>query len=102
MGINGLVNAFQREDKFGGDYQEYLERSKLRFQKLKKMCEVLDPAKLREIPVMLNGDALDLFDELQASCATDEEVFRLLRTWYLSYEKYARILYESQTLRIAT
>lgn len=101
LGINGLVKAFDKDDKYGGKYEQDLERAIRRFRTLTKMCNIPDDEKLQAIPVMLKDDALDYFDDYQDNCADHEEAFEMLRKWYHSSEQRARILTEWQQLRLS-
>lgn len=95
------MKAFDKDDKYGGKYEEDLELSIRRFQTLTKMCEAPDNEKIQALPIILKGDALDLFDEHESKCANHEDDFTLLREWYHSSEQRARILKEWHQLRIS-
>lgn len=56
------------------------------------MCRIEDEDKLQAISVMLNGNALDFFDEYQDGFKTHEDAFRLLGDNYMSTEQRTRIL----------
>lgn len=101
LGVNGLVKAFDKDDKYSGSYDDDLERSIRRFKTLAKMCEVPLDQRLHAIPIMLKGDALDFFDDYQEGCTSYEDAFTLLRNWYLSAEQRARVLAQWQNLRLS-
>lgn len=65
LGITGLAKQLDKEDKFGGTYDDDLELSIRRFRTLTEMCSLPDEEKFQVNPIMLKGDALDFFDDYQ-------------------------------------
>lgn len=79
MGISGLVRAFEKEEKFGGRFEYDLERSVRRLETEAIMCDLPEKEKLQSIPQMLDGEALDYFDDNRKNFRNRKEAFRLLR-----------------------
>ena len=48
------------------------------------MCEVTSDDKLKEIPVMLKGDALNYYANNASTCLHFDEAMSILHKWYNS------------------
>lgn len=70
------------------------------FETLASMCEVTEEDKLRAIPVMIKGDALNYFANNSKSCGTFDDAMRILRSWYKGDDRQARILSKLQEMRL--
>lgn len=92
LGINGLMKAFKGKKPFTGSWEEDLDNCLGVFETLSDMCQITEAQMLRSIPIMLDGDALDYYSRIAASCATYGDAKSALRRWYNSDEKRARIL----------
>lgn len=99
MGINCLVEAFERRGKYRGSYDDDIERKSRRVMTLSRVCGVSDDEKLNEIPIMLNGAGVDLFYEYKERRSNYEHAFELIRNWYFSYEQRARVISKFKNVR---
>lgn len=84
LGLSGLANEFDKGEKYGGAYEDDLGKIIRRFKTLTKIFNVKDNERLKAIPIMLNGDTLDFFDEYHDTCSDYQEAIEKLRKWYLS------------------
>lgn len=79
--MNKLVKEFDKEDKFGGSYEDYLELDIRSFKSLTKICQMPNHELPKAMPIMMKGDALDFLDDYQESCKTFDEALIMLWKW---------------------
>ena len=95
------MKAYVGKPIFTGNWDEDLDTCISVFNTLSKMCGMTDEDKVKSIPVMLSGDALSYF----ASNINENDEFtratKLLREWYNSDDKKARILTKWQTMTLS-
>lgn len=101
LGINGLMKAYNGKTTFAGGWDEDLDNCLDIFFTLANMCELTDAERLKSLPVMLSGDALTYFSNHASKCTTFDSATSLLRKWYNSDEKKARILTEWQSMTLS-
>lgn len=66
------------------------------------MCEVCDIEKSHYIPIMLCGDALELYSRRGGECKPFYNSTSLLLEWYNPPEKQSRILKECEGVRLSS
>ena len=101
LGINGLMRAFQGKQTFSGSWEEDLDCCINIFNTLAVMCEVSMEDKLKAIPVMLTGDALNYYANNASSCIDFDQAMCMLRKWYNSDDRKARILTKWQSMKLS-
>lgn len=100
LGINGMIKAFSSKETFSGAWEEDLDNSINIFETLAIMCELNEEEKLKSIPVMLRGDALSFYATNVKKSKSYDEAMNLLRKWYNSEDKKARILSKWQGMSL--
>ena len=101
LGINGLMKAFQGKQTFSGCWEEDLDNCINVYNTLALMCEVTPQDKMKAIPVMLTGDALNYYANNSKSCSTFDNAISMLRKWYNSDDRKARILTKWQSMKLS-
>lgn len=56
------------------------------------MCEVSQLERLRAVPIIMKGDALNYYANNCSDCRTFDDAMKLLKEWYNSDDRTARIL----------
>lgn len=59
MGLNGLIKAYHGPSKFGGGWEEDLEKSIRIYRSVSVMCYLSPQDKLKGVIFMLRDDAFD-------------------------------------------
>lgn len=98
LGINGLMRALIGKPSFSGSWEEDLDNCICVFDTLSTMCEMTETEKLKSVPIMLSGDALNYYASNSKNCKTYEEATQTLRSWYNSDDRKARILTKWQSM----
>lgn len=86
------MKAFIGKQTFSGEWDDDLDNCLNIFETLARMCKVIKPEMFQSMPIMLSGDALSYFSNKLDMCSTYDEGKKLLREWYNSDEKRARII----------
>ena len=95
------MKAFQGKPTFSGSWEEDLDNCINIFNTLATMCEVTDADKLKAIPVMLKGDALNYYANNSSPCTHFDDAMSMLRKWYNSDDRKARILARWQSMKLS-
>ena len=101
LGITGLMRAFVGKPTFSGNWDEDLDNCLNIFNTLAVMCEVTEHEKLKAIPIMLTGDALNYFSNNSRACNSFDDAMKTLREWYNSDDKKSRILSKWQSMTLS-
>ena len=81
------MRAFVGKATFAGNWDEDLTNTISVFETLATMCEVSYEEKLKSLPVMLSGDALNYYASNIKDCNDYEEAIELMKKWYNSDDK---------------
>lgn len=101
LGGSRLMKAYIGNPTFSGGWDEDIDNCISIYDILSEMCCVTDDEKLQSIPIMLSGDALSYFSSKIEGCSSYQEATMLLRRWYNSDEKRARILKAWQSMQLS-
>ena len=102
-GMRDLICAFGNKKKFTGDNEQNIVATITYYNTMCRMCQVNEATKLLGVPVMLDGSALDYYNNnLANSCNTFEDVSDKLIAKYTSEEQRARLLQEWQRYRMSS
>lgn len=102
LGVQGMFKAYIGQPKFGGRYEEDLEDVIEVFLTYSKMCNLTLTEKRKAIPIMLQGNALSLFNKEINITHSYDDAIGMMRLWYNSREKQMRLLREWQGMRLST
>lgn len=61
LGVNGMMRAFTGQDKFGGNFEDYLETTQKVYETLADMCDATPEQIKKSMPVMLKRKTLKTF-----------------------------------------
>lgn len=101
LGISGLMKAFVGKPTFSGSWEEDLDNCINVFNTLSSMSEISSEEKLKAVPVMLGGDALSFFANNSSTCESFQGAMELLRNWYNSDDRKARVLTKWQGMKLS-
>lgn len=65
------------------------------------MCDINEQDKLRVVPIMLKGDAMNYYANNSASCNSFDDAMKILRECYNSDDRKARILTQWQSMSLS-
>lgn len=95
------MKAMQRKTTFAEGWEDFLDTIISAFNTIAAMCQVDADDKLKALPIMLQGDVLNYLSCHAHSCASFDEAIAILRRWYNSDDRKARILVKWQELRLS-
>lgn len=101
LGMNGLIRAFVGKPTFSGAYDEELEGIISVFETLARMCDISEDEKLRSIPIMLSGEALNHFALNIKGDDDYKDALKMMRSWYNNEEKKSRVLAKWQSMKLS-
>ena len=79
LGMNGLMRSFVGKPTFGGNWDEDLDNCICVFETMAKMCEISEIEKVKSIPIMLKGDALNYYSGNIRGCSNFDDAMELMR-----------------------
>lgn len=88
------------QPKFAGRYEKDLDDVNEIFETDGQMCDLIISQKKNSIPVMLQGNALYLFNKEENKCDSFDDAESHLRNWYNFRGKQTRLLRDWQIMRL--
>lgn len=87
MRIKGLMKDYSDQNKYGGGWEEDLEKSIRIYGSITGMCDLIPNDEIKGLNVMLEDDELDYFTNNNSDYRTYEKAIDALQVWYTQYEK---------------
>lgn len=99
--MGGLMNSFIGEPTFSGSWEEDLDNCINIINTLAAMCEISEHEKLKSVPVIPTGDALNFYANNVAGCRNFDGAMIKMCEWYNSDDRKLRILTTWQSMNFS-